>query len=251
MGMEIIGHRGAAFDALENTLASFRLAWEQGADAIECDVWLTEDGQIVAIHDPDTGRVAGLAKPVVEQSLDELRRLDIGRWRGEKFVGEKTPTLAEVLSTVPAGKRIFIEVKCGSEIVPELQRVLAKSGLASQQTVVISFSSDVVRAAKAELPAFATFWCVDLAKFNAADRFIRPAPCTALIAAAKAIGADGLDLSASPAITRDLVEPARAAGLPVYVWTVNDPAFAKQLIAAGVAGITTDRPGWLRDQLKM
>ena len=73
--VEIIGHRGASHDAPENTLASIKLAWEQGADAAEFDVFLSKDGQIVVIHDKDTKRVAGVDKPVVQQTLEELRKL--------------------------------------------------------------------------------------------------------------------------------------------------------------------------------
>src|SRR3954454_13113161 len=102
--VEIIGHRGAASDAPENTLASFRLAWEQQADAIECDVRLSKDVHIVAIHDAETKRTAGVDVAVVDQTLAELRRLDVGRWKDERFAGEPIPTLAEILTTVPVGK---------------------------------------------------------------------------------------------------------------------------------------------------
>ncbi len=160
--MEIIGHRGASFDAPENTLASFQMAWEQGADAIECDVRLTKDGQIVVIHDADTLRTAGVNRFVTDQRLDQLRQLDVGGWKGERFSGEKIPTLEDVLRIVPSGKRAFIEVKCGTEIVPELKRVFAASGLHFEQLVVISFSADVVVAVKRELPKHTVYWCADL-----------------------------------------------------------------------------------------
>ncbi|HKB06047.1 MAG TPA: glycerophosphodiester phosphodiesterase family protein, partial [Gemmataceae bacterium] len=71
-----------------------------------------------------------------------------------------------------------------------------------------------------------------------------------VIAMAQQINADGLDLSADPELTPQYVKAATAAKLPVYVWTVNDPALAKQMIDAGVVGITTDRPGWLREKLR-
>jgi glycerophosphoryl diester phosphodiesterase len=242
--VEIIGHRGAAFDAPENTLASIRLAWEQAADAVECDVRLTRDGQIVAIHDPETKRIAGVDRLVSEQTLDELRRLDVGIWKGEWFGGEGIAPLSEILRTVPTGKRVFVEVKCGPEIIPELERVVAAAGLRPEQTTVISFSAEVIVAVKKELPALAAYWCVDLST----ETFDGLGP---LIESATAIRCDGLDLSADPAITADFVRQANAAGLPLFIWTVNDAGVARRLIAAGVAGITTDRPGWLRDQLKM
>src|SRR5215218_7394628 len=83
--VEIVGHRGASFDAPENTLASVKLAWEQKADAAEFDVFLSKDGKIVVIHDANTKRVAGVDKPVVQQTLEELRTLDVGKWKNPKF----------------------------------------------------------------------------------------------------------------------------------------------------------------------
>ena len=81
--VEIIGHRGASEDAPENTLAAFRLAWTQNADAAETDVYLSKDGEIVVIHDANTRRVGGRNRKVVDQTVAELKQLDIGRWKGE------------------------------------------------------------------------------------------------------------------------------------------------------------------------
>src|SRR6478672_5367982 len=105
--MQIIAHRGASFDAPENTLAAIRLGWDQGADGVEFDVRLSRDGQIVVIHDADTRRVANVDRLVSDQTVDELRQLDVGRWKGPQFAGERIPTLAEVLAIVPAGKTAF------------------------------------------------------------------------------------------------------------------------------------------------
>jgi glycerophosphoryl diester phosphodiesterase len=69
------------------------------------------------------------------------------------------------------------------------------------------------------------------------------------VAKAKEIRADGLDLSASPALDAEYAKAVRAAGLKLYVWTVNDVAVARRMVGLGVDGITTDRPGWLREQL--
>lgn len=236
--MEIIAHRGASFDAPENTIAAFRLAWEQGADAIECDVHLSRDGEIVVFHDFNTNRLAGVDRPVAEQTLAEIRAHDVGRWKAELFAGESIPTLRELLAEIPDGKRAYIEVKCGPEIVRDLITVL---GGAKADAVVISFSTDVIATLKRERPDSMALWVVDLQTrlWTVAD----------LIEHAKATHADGLDLSADPRITKNFVEEARAAGLPTYVWTVDDLATARRMIEAGVAGIATNRPGWLREQL--
>jgi len=245
--VEIIGHRGASFDAPENTLASIRLAWVQGADAVEFDVHLTKDGQVVAIHDADTKRVAGVEKRVVDQTLDELRALDVGQWKDASFAGERIPTLGEVLSLTPAGKRVFIEVKCGPETIPELKRVLADSGLQPEQTAVISLAADVVEAVKKELPERKAYWVVSLGTSKKPPKKAwTPAE---LLAKARDINADGLDLSADAEITPAFIKKAVAAKIPVYVWTVNDPYLARLMIEAGASGITTDRPELLRKEL--
>ena len=123
---QIIAHRGASFDAPENTVAALRLGYAQGADAGELDIHLSQDGRIVVIHDADTARVSGHKQPVAVQTLAELRTRNAGQWgqwQGSGFA-EKIPELAEILALVPAGKRLFIETKVGVEILPELGRVI-------------------------------------------------------------------------------------------------------------------------------
>jgi glycerophosphoryl diester phosphodiesterase len=243
--VEIVGHRGASFDSPENTVASVKLAWEQKADAAEFDVYLSKDGRIVVIHDANTRRTAGVDSKVAELTLAELKELDVGKWKDAKFAGETVPTLAEVLATVPKGKRVFIEVKCGPEIVPELDRVLKASKLPAAQTAVISFNADVVAAVKKTRPDVKAYWVVSLA-----PKGQKPRTADELTARAKEIHADGLDLSATPSILdKTFGDTVKAAGLELYVWTVNDVELARKMIAAGVDGITTDRPGWLREQL--
>ena len=243
--IEIIAHRGASYDAPENTVSSITLAWRQQASASEFDVFLSKDGKIVVLHDKDTKRVAGVDKKVVEQTFDELRRLDVGMWKGKHFAGERIPILEEMLVTVPRGKRVFIEVKCGPEIMPELDRVLRGATLKPEQTAVISFHADVVAAAKKARPDLKAYWIVSLKpakgkKLPTAEE---------LIAKATTIGADGLDLSASDVLDETFARKIKKAGLKFYVWTVNDLALARRMAEIGVDGITTDRPGWLREQL--
>lgn len=243
--VEIVAHRGASFDAPENTVAAIKLAWEQKADASEFDVYLTKDGKLVVIHDATTKRTAGADLKVADSTLEELRKLDAGKWKAEKFAGEKLPTLEEMLATVPAGKRVFIEIKCGPEAVPEMDRVLKAGKLKPEQACVISFNADVVAASKKARPDLQALWIVSLNSKNA-----KPKTAEELIEKAKEIKADGLDLSATPAVLdKAFGDKVKAAGLKLYVWTVNDAELARKMIAAGVESITTDRPGWLREQL--
>ncbi|RMF37016.1 MAG: glycerophosphodiester phosphodiesterase, partial [Planctomycetota bacterium] len=92
---KIIAHRGASFDFPENTLVAFRHAWEQGADGIEGDFYLTADGQIVCIHDPDTERTGGQQLMVEQSTLEQLRGLEYGSWKDRRFAGESIPTLED------------------------------------------------------------------------------------------------------------------------------------------------------------
>ena len=236
----IIGHRGASWDAPENTVVALKLAWEQQADGAEFDVYLTQDGKIVACHDKDTKRTAGVSKLIAETSLAELRKLDVGTWKNIKFAGERIPTLEEMLATMPAGKKVYIEVKCGPEIVPELDRVLQATRLKSAQTPVICFNADVIAAVKKLRPDLPAYWLVSLKEDTTAD---------SLITKAQEIRADGLDLSANARLDQAFATKIRSAGLRLDVWTVNDPAVARRMAQIGVQGITTDRPAWLREQL--
>ena len=246
---EIVAHRGASFDAPENTLASLRLGFEQGADAGELDIHLSKDGQAVLMHDASTRRTGGVDKPVAEQTLAELRALDVGVWKELRWANERVPTLAEALATTPQGKRMFVEIKCGVEVLPELERVIRASGKKPEQIVLIGFGLETMRAAKALLPDLEACW---LASYKAgADGRIPGAE--ELIEKAKQAGMDGLDLNARFLLGQagpGFAAKVREAGLKLYAWTVDDPAQARALAALGVDGITTNRPAWLREQIK-
>lgn len=242
---EIIAHRGASHTAPENTVAAFQLAWKEQADGAELDIQLTQDGKIIVIHDQDTKRTTGVEGKVAQRTLAELRRLDAGQWKGRQFAGEKLPTLDEMLATVPPGRKVFIEVKSGPEIIPELDRVLKASGLKPTQTPVISFHAPVIAALKRDRPDLPAYWVVSLKP----KKGKKPPTAEELIARARRIQADGLDLSAEDILDADFARKVKAAGLRLDVWTVDDPVVARRMRALGVQGITTNRPGWLREQL--
>lgn len=243
--VEIIAHRGASDEAPENTLAAFRLGWQQ-ADANELDIHLSKDGRIVVLHDATTKRTAGVDKPVAQQTLEELRKLDAGSWKAAKWAGEKIPTLTEVLELLPAKKRLVIEIKCGPEILPELQRTLAAFPGKKDQLAVIGFGYDTMAQAKRLMPGLPMYW-LSSAK---ADKNTGKAPeLDDLIAKCRAGGLDGLDLNHEFPIDKAFVDKVHAAGLKLVTWTVNDPEIARKEAAAGVDGITTDRPELLRQKL--
>ena len=246
--MEIVAHRGASESAPENTLSAFRRAWEQNADAIELDVQMSKDGRIVVIHDLDTKRLAGVDRRVADQTYPELRMLDVGR-RKENSPRHQIPLLREVLEIVPARKRVLIEVKCGKEIIPELIRELKSAGKPPEQTAIIGFSADVMEAVKQALPDLDVYWIVNIKPDPKSTTGKKPPTVEELIATAKRIKVDGLDLSACDNIDKRFVSKVHAAQLGLAVWTVNDPELAAAMRDAGVDSLTTDRPGDIRKHL--
>lgn len=243
--VEIIAHRGASHEAPENSLSAVKLAWDECADAVEFDVRMTSDRRIVMIHDPDTLRLCGMPHEIAKSSWVDLQSLDIGAWKGLRFRGERIATLEDVLSTVPAHGRLYVEIKCGVEILPVLVETLASRPELNSRVTVISLSFEVVEAAKQLLPTVPVYWVIrlpatiDLAKIqNQAGQAV----------AAKL---DGLDFGNTPALTAEAARIVTERGLRLCTWTVNDIEEAKRLIAMGVAGITTDFPAAMRSGLEV
>ena len=247
--VEITAHRGASHLAPENTLAAINLAWQLGADSVEIDIFQTADGRIVVIHDKDTKRTAGVKWKVADTPLDRLRKLDVGRWKGPRWTGQRIPTLEEVLATIPDGKRLLIEIKCGKEVVPELHRVLTASGKGPEQIAVIAFDPHVLLAAKQAMPKLHVQWVVGTIPER--DRRTRNIRVTVqeVIASCRQGKFDGLSVRRDSEFDEDFVKQFHDAGLELHVWTVNSPQEAKQLVGLGVDAITTDRPGYMRKQL--
>jgi glycerophosphoryl diester phosphodiesterase len=245
MDTEIIAHRGASYDAPENTLASVQLAWQQNADAVEIDVQFSKDGHIVVIHDEDTRKTAGVRRKVADQTLAELKALDVGSWKDRKWTGNRIPTLPEVFSVIPSGKRLFVEIKCGPDCIPKFVRDFQRSGLKRDQLIPIGFSLETLRQLKTALPELKVCW---IAEFKRTWRGSWSPTADKLIAGTKAAGLDGLDLSHRGPVDEVFTGKVHAAGLKLYIWTVDSPAAARGLVASGVDGITTNRPAWLRER---
>jgi glycerophosphoryl diester phosphodiesterase len=224
-----------------------RLAWEQRADAIELDLWLSKDGRLVVMHDADTKRLGGPARRIAEQTWEDLQRLDVGAWKDPRFKGERVPALESVLATIPSGRRAVLEIKCGPEILPELGRILAQSARKPAEIAIIAFDFDTLRRSKEALPQFPHYWLHSYKKDAKTGRMPELAP---ILARALTARFDGLNLHFDWPIDSGFVAQLRAAKLKLLVWTVNDPLVARRLVAAGVDGITTDRPQWLSERLQ-
>jgi glycerophosphoryl diester phosphodiesterase len=240
----IVAHRGASKVAPENTIPAFKQAWKEEADGIEGDFRLTKDGYIVCIHDHDTKRVTNKDLIINKSTLAELRKLDAGRHHSRKYRGTLIPTISEVFNTIPATKQIYIEIKCGTEIIPELLKQIKKSGLKDEQVVIISFNEQVIRELKTQAPGLKTFWLVN---FELDKTGIITPSLETVLKTLKAINADGL--SSNKAINETFVKNFKQYGHEWHIWTVDDPEEAKKFKQWGVKSITTNTPGEIRKVL--
>jgi glycerophosphoryl diester phosphodiesterase len=245
----IVAHRGASLDAPENTLAAFRLAWKQGADGIEGDFYVTKDCQIVCLHDADTKRTAGKKLTVADATLAELRALEYGAWKDERFRGEPIPTFADVMAVVPAGKKFVIELKTGPEIVPLLKAELDRLQPDPAQLLIISFKEETVAACKRALPAVKAHWLTGYKQDKATGDWH---PTLEEVARSlRDSNADGLGTEGNrQVVTESFLRQLRERGLrEFHVWTIDEPEDARFYQQLGAIGITTNRPGFLRKQL--
>lgn len=237
--MIIVAHRGASGDAPENTLAAFKLAWQQNSDAIEGDFRLTKDSVIVCIHDDNTERVGDKKRIVAESTLQELKAIDIGSYRAKEFSQELIPTLSEVIDTIPSGKKILIEIKCGAEIVPILVNQLRQSSLSAEQIVIIAFDAGVIKACKALAPQYQVNWLND---------FETDFDIEKITSVLTEIDADGL--SSNNENSKALVDAVFSLGLSYHTgWTIDDSAWAQRMLGWGASSLTTNNPKKMRVNL--
>jgi len=238
---KIVAHRGAPFDAPENTVASAKIAWAQNADAVEADIHLTKDGEIIVAHDPTTKGIGGRDIRLADLTLAELRSIDVGSRRGRQFAGEKMPTLDELIATVPTGKKLFVEIKTGPEILPSLGESLARSRATEDSVVLISFNFEALRQAHERWPQYKTLWLVGYGGESP--------PIEKIIEQARAADFDGLDLNANWPLDASDVQQIKTAGLQLHVWTVDSSVLASHWIGMGADSITTNIPGLLKELL--
>lgn len=238
----VVGHRGASAERPENTLASFRLAIEQGADALELDVRTTADGVAVVLHDATLDRTTDLSGPVRRRTAAELRAADAGArftsdggrsfpWRGRDV---HVPTLAEVLADLPEVP-LLIEVK--EPAVQEPARRAIVEARAEDRCVLASAHAEAL-----DLFRQAPFLCgaagPDISRLYVPTMLGFAPASLAAVAFSVPLRWRGLTIP-----TRRVVAAARRCGRPVHVWTVDDPRVAVALWKRGVAGVVTNRPG--------
>lgn len=243
----IVAHRGASRDAPENTIPAFELAWKQGSDAIEGDFHLTRDGEIVCIHDETTKEVAHEEKMIADSTLNELKQLDVGAWFGRRWKGTKIPTIAEVFKTIPEGKKIFIEIKCGPEILPKLFEKLRTSGLTREQVVVISFHAEVIYTLKHHAPGIKALMLSGFEKDRQSGK-LKPS-AEDVLKILQLTRADGFSSEAHKLLDEAFVKRILDEGYEYHVWTVDKIKTAKRFAEMGVMSITTNDPGYLRKKI--
>ena len=234
----IIAHRGGAAHAPENTLAAFQKSVELGVQFIETDLQLTRDARFVAIHDSTLDRTTNGKGPVRESTLAQIRENDAGLWYDRGYVGERVPTLEEVLQFARKHDVVlYLEIKyeaawgMHSSLVSALQQSESIS-----RTVVISFDPVTLAAIRKLDESILIGLLVEDAKRD-------------VVSLALETGARQLCPS-SAIVTPELVQRAHQAELKIVTWTVNQREEMQAMIAAGVDGIITDFPDRLRAVLE-
>lgn len=230
--VEVIGHRGAAGQRPENTMAAFEKAIEDGADWIELDVQESADGEVIVVHDSDFMKLAGHSVKVWDATAEMLADIDIGSWFSPEYADQRTPTLRQALllaKGTPAG--ILIELKYYGHDEKLEERVAAlveETGMAGQVRLM-SLKYEAVKKMKSIRPG----WSVGLLAAASIGRLWE-------------LEADFLAVGAGMA-SASLIEQSGKAGKDLYVWTVNDPLEMSRMLSLGVNGLITDEPALARE----
>jgi glycerophosphoryl diester phosphodiesterase len=230
----IFAHRGASSYAPENTLAAFRLAVEHGAPAIELDVKLSADGQVVVIHDQTVDRTTNGHGDIRSLTLAALCELDAGSYFAPQFAGEKIPLLSEVFETV--GHQVLVNIELtnyastGDQLVEHVAELVTRHGMVER----VLFSS------------FTPYSLIRMRRLMPET----PSDLLALEGRAGALSRSFVGRWITPDIIhpyKDDVTPAFVArqkrvNRRIHVWTVNEPHEMRRLFELGVDGIFTDDP---------
>ena len=261
--IEVIAHRGSSLEAPENTIAAFKKAWDEDADALEIDIRQSKDGHLVVIHDATLWRTgSGREWKVAKKTLDELKKADVGAWKEPipSWAGEKIPTLLETLDMIPKGRRIFIEIKCEDDIIEQLKKDIARSKISEDQIIITSFQLPIVREVRKRL-GIDVIWVRGLLNhyeeedepvvFRTDDpKEIKVLKRSLMIRQCKEVGALGISCKVER-LNVSLVEEVRQYDMKLYAWTVNSTDDLEKVVSLGVDGIITDCPGEIKRQLRL
>jgi len=235
--MKVIASRGASGYAPENTISAFKLAVKMGAKAIEFDVQMTKDGEIVAHHDFFLGRTAKGEGFIMDKTLSELKELDAGMWFSEKYEGEEIPTLKEVFEVVPEDVELHIEIKKLNvderEVENEVFRLVSEAGRIGKTN-------------------FSSFDHECLKRLNEKhDVKIGVLVSSNLIKPMKYLEANNLNKysfnQCAAFIDPRTINEVHKEGLKVLIYTVNDKKIADTMKEWGVDGIFCDYPDLMEE----
>jgi glycerophosphoryl diester phosphodiesterase len=231
--MKVIGHRGVASLAPENTFAGFDLALRLGVDAIETDIQRTKDGKLVLFHDTRIERTTNGRGWLRRMAWEELRELDAGSWFHRQYAGERIPLLADFLQRYGSRIPIELEVKQAG-IEQEVVGTVIEHKLLERITFTSFDFSTAARMKELALQANVGFLTSDISAKTITR--MRNARVTQFCPKAQKV-------------TKALVDMWRAQGLYIRAWGVKNVALMRQAISAGVDGMTVDFPDVLLAEL--
>jgi glycerophosphoryl diester phosphodiesterase len=232
--IEIIAHRGYSAIAPENTRSAFLSALQFGANSVEFDVQITADRVPVLFHDITLERTARVSGNLVDRSLSELQKLEIGSWFDERFYGETILTLTEALEILsPLQNSIYLDVKphCiwSTEEVQDLLELLTRSGW-GDRSILCSFGDKFIEQVRELTSAFTVGYSVENA--------------TRYLAQLERASADGNAVMISEYHIffehPEWVELSRDRGVEIVAWTVDSPSDRDRLVELGVDRIISN-----------
>ncbi|HEY8744484.1 MAG TPA: glycerophosphodiester phosphodiesterase [Chloroflexota bacterium] len=244
-----VGHRGAAGLAPENSLAAYRAGIAAGADAVECDVHCTLDGHLVLMHDADVSRTTDGSGTIGTMRLAAVQRLNCAAKFGDGFFEhQQVPSLESLLELAHGRCAVQVEIKVPDGVPYDGIERLVIRALRDHDSVetaqVICFDAATLLRVHALDPRLELGY---LASRSSLPPELRGDP-VALIRRAENCGARFLGLDRQ-LVAAEHLRGAKAHGLAVAVWTVNDPLEMAQMVSTGMDGITSDRPDVLRHVL--
>lgn len=232
----LIAHRGESKDAPENTLPAYQMAVDRGF-GFECDLYLSSDKRVFSFHDRNLKRTTGVDMPCNQASWAEtVSKIDAGAWKGAQFKGVRPALLEEILPLARNGRRIYIEIKSGPEIIPYIKDIFARQSNATPDNALfICFSQKVCAELKKQMPKYKVYW---LTGWGKPEKIVT---AEEVINVLKAINADGVDICFNAKVhDAEFVRKVRSAGFEFHVWTVDHLETTLQAFAVGAQTVTTN-----------
>lgn len=235
----LFAHRGYSARAPENTLRAFKLASDEGIPGLELDIHLLPGGELAVFHDDNLKRICGIDKNVEDCTLEELKSLDAGIWKGEEFRNEQIPLLGELFELLGTKVYYDIEIKSRSTkpgpLEETLRDLIFRRGL-ENHCLVSSFNPIRIRDFKKICPEIPT--AIIYASDPEVPWFLRKG-------AGRLISSCDI-LKPEHSQTGRALARRKISGYQVFSWTVDDPVLAEELLRRGVDGLISNDPGPLK-----